>query len=208
MAFGKPGRPPEDRVARQTQIYQAVGPLLLQVGARRLSMQQAARAACMSVGGLYHYFPGKQELVLHGLQPQGFQRRCHDFQRRCGHLAATQPQRYAEAILDNLADTVLYARPAVLAALELGVFQAGVDGLFPVMEELVAALRPVVPAGTPEPPLWALARALRRVLLGALLDRDLTKQELRTQLWALIDGYTDPAHAPARRPRLVTTAAQ
>lgn len=208
MAFGKPGRPPEDRVARQTQIYQAVCPLLLRVGARRLSMQQAARAACMSVGGLYHYFPGKQELVLHGLQPQGFQRRCHDFQRRCGHLAATQPRRYAEALLGNLADTVLYARPAVLAALELGVFQAGVDGLFPVMGELVAALLPVVPAGTPEPALWALARALRRVLLGALLDRDLTKQELRTQLWALVDGYTDPAHAPARRPRLVTTPAQ
>jgi AcrR family transcriptional regulator len=208
VAFGKPGRPPEDRLARQTQIYQAVGPLLLRVGARRLSMQQAARAACMSVGGLYHYFPGKQELVLHGLQPQGFQRRCHDFQRRCGHLAATQPQRYAEAILDDLADTVLYARPAVLAALELGVFQAGVDGLFPVMEELVAALGPVVPAGTPEPALWALARALRRGLLGALLDRDLTKQELRTQLWALVDGYTDPAHAPVGRPRLVTTAAQ
>jgi hypothetical protein len=122
--------------------------------------------------------------------------------------AATQPQRYAEAILDNLADTVLYARPAMLAALELGVFQAGVDGMFPVMEELVAALRPVVPAGTPEPALWALARALRCVLLGALVDRDLTKQELRTQLWALINGYTDPAHAPAGRPRLVTTAAQ
>jgi hypothetical protein len=80
--------------------------------------------------------------------------------------------------------------------------------MFPVTEELASALRPVVPAGTPEPALWALARALRRVLLGALLDRDLTKQELRTQLWALVDGYTDPAHASARRPRLVTTAAQ
>lgn len=79
MAFGKPGRPPEDRLARQTQIYQAVCPLLLQVGARRLRMQQAAKAACMSVGGVYHYFPSKQELVLHGLQPQGFQWRCQDF---------------------------------------------------------------------------------------------------------------------------------
>ena len=160
----------------------------------------------MSVGGLYHYFPSKRELVLHGLRPQGFQWRCQDFQRRCGHLATTQPRHYAEAILDDLGDTVLYARPAMLAALEMGVFQKGVDGMFPVMEELVGALRPVVPAGMPEPSLWALARALRRVLLGALLDRELTKQELRTQLWALIEGHADPAHGSA--PQLMTTASE
>ncbi|MBK9715090.1 MAG: TetR family transcriptional regulator [Kouleothrix sp.] len=26
-------------------------------GVRRLSMRQAAAAACLSIGGLYHYFP-------------------------------------------------------------------------------------------------------------------------------------------------------
>src|SRR5436305_196848 len=51
--FGKPGRPPEDRLGRQYEIYQAVTPLLLAVGARRLSMRDAADAACMSIGGLY-----------------------------------------------------------------------------------------------------------------------------------------------------------
>ena len=36
MAFGKPGRPPEDRLARQREIYEAVTPLIYRDGARRL----------------------------------------------------------------------------------------------------------------------------------------------------------------------------
>jgi AcrR family transcriptional regulator len=51
MAFGKPGRPPEDRLARQREIYEAVVPLIYRDGARRLSIREAARAAHMSVGG-------------------------------------------------------------------------------------------------------------------------------------------------------------
>ena len=62
MAFGKPGRPPEDRLARQREIYEAVIPLIYRDGARRLSMRDAASAACLSIGGLYHYFPNKREL--------------------------------------------------------------------------------------------------------------------------------------------------
>ncbi|MBK9715083.1 MAG: helix-turn-helix transcriptional regulator [Kouleothrix sp.] len=64
MLFGKRGRPPEDRLARQREIYTAVAPLIEREGVRRLSMRQAAAAACLSIGGLYHYFPTKRELVL------------------------------------------------------------------------------------------------------------------------------------------------
>src|SRR5260370_10216675 len=45
MTFGKPGRPPEDRMARQCEIFVAVSPLLLTIGAQQLSMRQAAQAA-------------------------------------------------------------------------------------------------------------------------------------------------------------------
>src|SRR5258708_11606862 len=45
MTFGKPGRPPEDRMARQCEILVAVSPLLLTIGAQQLSMRQAAQAA-------------------------------------------------------------------------------------------------------------------------------------------------------------------
>jgi len=81
MMFGKVGRPTEDRFARKLEIFEAVAPLILTVGARRLSMRQAAHAACLSVGGLYHYFPTKRELLLYTLQPDTLDRRCQDFQR-------------------------------------------------------------------------------------------------------------------------------
>ena len=83
MAFGKVGRPPEDKFARQLEIFRAVAPLVLEYGARRLSMEQAASAACLSVGGLYHYFPTKRELLLFTLQPDTLNRRCQAFLRRC-----------------------------------------------------------------------------------------------------------------------------
>ncbi len=45
MTFGKPGRPPEDRLARQRELYEAIVPLIYRDGARRLSMRAAARGA-------------------------------------------------------------------------------------------------------------------------------------------------------------------
>jgi len=63
----KPGRPPEDRLKRQHEIFLAVAPLIERYGARRLTLRQAARAAHLSLGGLYHYFPTKRDLVLHAL---------------------------------------------------------------------------------------------------------------------------------------------
>ena len=41
MSFGKPGRPCEDRLIRQREIYLAVTPLLEQIGVRDLSMRAA-----------------------------------------------------------------------------------------------------------------------------------------------------------------------
>src|SRR5215218_11328364 len=61
---GKPGRPPEDRLRRQHEIFLAVVPLIERYGAKRLTMRQAARAAHLSLGGLYHYVPTKRDLVL------------------------------------------------------------------------------------------------------------------------------------------------
>src|SRR3954466_12428039 len=96
MTFGKVGRPPEDRFARKLEIFQAVSPLLLSVGAHRLSMQQAAKAACLSVGGLYHYFPTKRDLVLYTLQPDVLDRRCMDFHNQYRDVAQRHPHRYFE----------------------------------------------------------------------------------------------------------------
>ena len=76
---GKPGRPPEDRLKRQHEIFLAVAPLIERHGAKRLTMRQAARAAHLSLGGLYHYFPTKGDLVLHALKPEAVARLCAEF---------------------------------------------------------------------------------------------------------------------------------
>ena len=100
---GNPGRPPEDRLKRQHEIFLAVAPLVERYGARRLTMRQAARAAHLSLGGLYHYFPPKRDLVLHALKPEAVARVCAEFHGRHADLERTDPHRYVAADVDYMA---------------------------------------------------------------------------------------------------------
>ncbi len=191
MSFGKPGRPPEDRLARQREIYKAVVPLIYRDGARRLPMRAAARAAHMSIGGLYHYFPTKRDLVLHGLSEDARARLCQEYRRDLGDLSGWSAGRHVEAYLDLSLRMFSFIKPSVQAALELGVeeLQAILDaGLRTNVGELVETLR-LVDAGVPEKDLEALARALRRIVLGTLVDRHADLDETREQMRALILGY-------------------
>lgn len=191
MSFGKPGRPPEDKLERRREIYEAVAPLILRDGARRLSMRQAARAARVSVGGIYHYFPTKRDLVLHGLRWDARDRLCRDYRESIADLSGWSREGYIEAYLDNSIMMFAFIRPSVRAALELGAgeLQEALDsGLRANVGELVESLRQVVP-GVPERNLEALARALRRVVLGALVDRHADLGETREQLRLLVEGY-------------------
>lgn len=193
MTFGKPGRPPEDRLARQAEICIAVGPLILERGVGRLSMRQAAYAACLSVGGLYHYFPTKRELALHPLQPEALMRTCRDFHAAHGHLAERDPAAYLEAYLDLLARTASFLRPAVWAALELGVaeMQEGLAlgfGMPVIHAEFLELLGRALPdAETRDIP--ALANAVRRAVIGALLEKRTEEATLRAELAALLAGH-------------------
>jgi AcrR family transcriptional regulator len=191
MGFGKRGRPPEDRVARRRAIYGAVAPLILEDGARRLSMRRAAAAAHLSVGGLYHYFPTKRDLVLYGLCPAALHRCCEDFQARFGHLAAADPRRYLDEGIEVVVEQVRFCRPALHAALELGG-----DSFWAVIETLLdstaldfeANLRRLLPVAT-EGDLTRCGRAIRRAICAALLDKSVLPDELQEELRLLVHGH-------------------
>jgi AcrR family transcriptional regulator len=191
MTFGKPGRPPEDHLARQREIYEAVVPLIYRDGAHQLSMREAARAAHMSVGGLYHYFPTKRDLVLHGLREDARDRVCREYRDQITDLSGWSTEDYVETYLDFAIRMFAFVRPAVRAALEFGIeeFQSQLDaGLTAHVEELAENLQQVA-RGVPERDLEKLARAIRRVALGALVDRHADLEETREQLRTLFEGY-------------------
>ncbi len=191
MAFGKRGRPSEDQLARQREIFGAVSPLIMEVGARRLSMRQAADAACLSIGGLYHYFPTKRDLVLHGLRPEAIYRYCEDFHAEFGHLAYLDPQRYVDEGIDVVVEQVGFCRPAIHAALELGTesFWELIDGLLAgTVGDFEVNLRRVAPRVSDQE-LHRFGRAIRRSISAALLDKSITPDEFRDDLHMLINGY-------------------
>lgn len=201
MAFGKKGRPPEDRLARQREIYTAVAPLILETGARRLSMRQAARASSLSIGGLYHYFPTKRDLVLHGLCPEAILRYCEDFHAQCGPLAQTDPRQYIDAGIDVVVQQVAFCRPAIHAALEFGytTFWDVIDTLLAgTLLEFEANLQRVVPEVSDEE-LQRWGRTIRRFICAALMDKDSESAELRDDLRNLVGGYLAPAARPQQR---------
>ena len=191
MLFGKRGRPPEDRLARQREIYTAVAPLIEREGARRLSMRQAAAAAGLSIGGLYHYFPTKRELVLHGLCLEAILRRCQDFHAQFEHLAEADPQQYIKEGIDLIVSHVGFCRPALHAALELGA-----ESFWEVIETLLTGteqafkvnLQRQLPEASDQE-VQRCGRAIHRALCAALLDKRISPDELRDELHILFDGY-------------------
>lgn len=193
MAFGKPGRPPEDRLARQRAIYEAVAPMILARGVSQISMRDAAHASCLSVGGLYHYFPTKRAMVLFPFQPDEIERGCQDFWARFGHLAEHDQERYVTSFLEYLEYLIFdYYRPALHAALELGssVVWTVLDRTLTVaLDQFAADLQHLEP-GIPAASLNELARTLRREVFAAMFDTTMSPDELRKVVLALIAGYS------------------
>lgn len=191
VVFGKKGRPLEDRLARQKEIYAAVSPLILQDGARQLSMRHAAWAACLSIGGLYHYFPTKRDLLLHGLCPEVTLRHCQNFHAQFGYLADLDPERYIVEGITFIVNHVRFCRPAIHAALELGVesFWEVIDTVLTnTALDFEMRLHRMVPQMS-EQELHRCGRAVRRSWCAALLDKTVAPDELRDELRILIDGY-------------------
>jgi AcrR family transcriptional regulator len=200
VAFRKVGRPPEDRLCRQREIYLAVAPLLRCSGVRGLSMRAAARAAYVSVGGLYCYFPTKRDLVLHGLQPEAIARYCHDKVSAFAHLAETDPAAFSKAILDHFHALVVgFVLPAYDAAVELGAETARAQvhrTLEGSLGEARSLLWPLVPH-LDEAGVVPLGEGLLRLALSVLLYRATPPEQFRRDLDALITGYSAQHARPA-----------
>jgi AcrR family transcriptional regulator len=170
-------------------------------------MRQAARAAHLSLGGLYHYFPTKRDLVLHALKPEAVARLCAEFHGRNADLERTDPGRYVEADVEYMARQCFFLRPAFQAALELDAevawdhIQASIEaGLDSCTRPLAYAL----PECTPDE-IRSLGRSVRRTFFSALIDRTVTPDEMRHELLSLIHGWPATVHEETRseRPRVM-----
>jgi AcrR family transcriptional regulator len=193
MTFGKPGRPPEDRLLRQREIFQAVAQLIVASGARQFTMREAADAACLSIGGLYHYFPTKRDLALHGLHPEARERICADESARMGDLLQQRSGSPIDITIDALMRIYAFIRPSALAVLDLGsdTFQETLDsGSASDLGSLIDIFRQLLPDASDEH-LISLARSIRWLVRGALIDRDVDMQQVRSDLRLLIAAHVN-----------------
>jgi AcrR family transcriptional regulator len=173
-------------------------------------MRQAARAAHLSLGGLYHYFPTKQDLVLHALKPEALDRVCAEFSAQYGQVRRTDPLRYLEADVDYMARQCSFIRPAFQAALELGVddawshIEAGIDGR---LKSCATPLRQVLP-GCTDDEIRSLGRSLRRTFFSSLMliDHTVTLEEMRGELLSLIRGWPSSVRKSSRPERPLVVA--
>lgn len=194
--FGKPGRPPQDRIQRRREIWAAVSPLIEKSGARSLTMRQAAAASFMSLGGLYHYFSDKRSLVLYGLDQDAHERVCMEFKEQHGHLKDIDPQAATEAFIRFFGARVSFVRPAIRAALELGAedFMSRLEANINMgLDGFVEVLRLALPDAD-DRDLRLVGRSARRVVLAGLMDRSVTQPEIEEELRAVVAGVPVGRH--------------
>ena len=186
MRFGKLGRPPNDAIRERLRIYRAAGPLILARGVRGTTIKAVAHAACLSPGGIYHYFASKHRLVLYGLEPEALSTACKDEAAELsGALAGDTRADVTQVIALYVEKSVRmlgFVRPALHAAIELGrpeLRRHLSAGLREDADFLVSALGSlaVSPAGAGE-----AAGAIRRATLGLAMDEGVTPDEARRQL--------------------------
>ncbi len=94
--------------------------------------------------------------------------------------------------MDFVVDGVLFARPAIQAALELGqeTFWSTLEyGINAGLDDLAETLALIVPTSDADG-VQTLARRLRRSLFAAYVDRSVQTEELRDELQAALSEYS------------------
>ena len=199
MSFEKPGRPPNNPAEERLRIYAAALSVIRKDGARA-NMNAIAKSAHMSVGGLYHYFDSKHDLLLHGLNPEALALACDTFHEAMLEAADQGPQAVASVYVDRSIFMFRLIQPAAMAALEMGIAEMKVQlesALHQDADSLIQVLVTVIPDLT-EGTRADLAAAIRRTLLALSLDPHATDNDVRRQLTAVLRGFI-AAEAPTAR---------
>ena len=111
-------------------------------------------------------------------------------------LRRSDPPRYLSAFIESSVESILFLRPAVYAASELGS-----EVLWPSLETALAAntqefqdaLRGALSASEARVAgLARFGRIWRRFIFGAILDREAPRRELADGLVALVRGLSPP----------------
>ena len=188
--FEKRGRPRNDPVRERLRIYRAAGPLILKEGVRKTTVAAISEKACLSPGGIYHYFGSKKELGLYGLQPDALSITCLQAAEDLYDALACEPDVSLEEIVELYVEKNLqmieFVRPALYAAIELGradLRWALSRGIRQDADNLKTALKTIRPyLNVPEDS----AHPIRRAILGLVLDESLSRGEIREQLVLLL----------------------
>jgi AcrR family transcriptional regulator len=202
VGIGKPGRPANDPIRERLRIYRAARPLILANGVRGTTMDGVARAACLSPGGIYHYFASKRRLVLYGLEPEALSRACADEAADLSEAlvpgGSPMPAEVIELYVAKSVRMLEFVRPAVHAAIELGrpeLRRGLAAGLKQDADFLVSALSR---AGFAFPGPEDCANAIRRTILGFALDEGVPPAEARRHLEWLFGRLLPQARATRR----------
>lgn len=149
-------------------------------------MAEAARAAGVSVGTLYHYFSDKRALLLYGINPEPANYICERFRQEHGHLAR-DIEAFRHALADLIVDTLLLMRGSVDAAIAMGpeVVRDQVDA---VTNQPVEAFESLIAMAVRSERANAgqVERAIRRSVVSALMEKDFAPDELRIHFKSLL----------------------
>lgn len=126
------------------------------------------------------------DLLSFPLQDEPCAEMARRFEAAHQHLADSEPEAYVAAFIDLMVDAFPLLRASFAAIVDMGgesfweVLDAGIGG---ELEEKLAVLSTVRGA---EFDARKRARSLKRIYLGAVLDRSLRPEELRSDLHAAL----------------------
>ena len=160
-------------------------PLIVAHGVRGTTIKELALAACLSPGGIYHYFGSKEQLLLYGLEPEALSRACMEEAAELYAVLDRQKPDAREVIelyVEKNVRMLEFVRPAIQAAIEFGrpaLKRRLSAGLKEDADSLVTALSMLQcgPVDAEES-----ANAIRRTILGLAVDEGVRSDEARRQL--------------------------